>query len=336
MIAGVYIKGDNICLYNENRRFSDLGGLVYRLGLPLLNFLTYERERFDEAFSGIASAFEVPGSELALDMPEFLGEVKQMMAETQRREIYVYFYNLVLYEAIYSGESPQGTVKKPADEFRKLQDFATNQINLLLNFREVISQYPEAEAKNPTTPMELLYLLDEFNREKAFGGYFYLEKPFKAFYGVIKLPEIVELYEIDSIVDLFRFEFVKMIEREIYIKKCKNCDRFFVPNHRQNAEYCDRYVGDTGRRCSKIGAMLRYEQKVASDPVWEVYKRNYRRQNSRTRSKKMTQTEFLQWSEQAAQKRDECLAETLPFDEYAAWLEQGQIRKPRSKPDAAK
>jgi hypothetical protein len=40
--------------------------------------------------------------------------------------------------------------------FCKLQDFAANQINLLLNFREVISQYPEAEAKNPTTPMELL------------------------------------------------------------------------------------------------------------------------------------------------------------------------------------
>ncbi|MDR1560007.1 MAG: DUF6076 domain-containing protein [Clostridiales bacterium] len=336
MIASVYIKGDNIHLYNENRRFSDLGGLVYRLGLPLLHFLTYEQERFDEAFFGIASAFETPDSSRALDKPEFLGEVKRMMAETQQREIYVYFYNLALYEAIYSGESPQGAVKKLADEFRKLQDFATNQINLLLNFREVISQYPEAEAENPTTPMELLYLLDEFNREKAFGGYFYLEKPFKAFYGVIKPPEVVELYEIDSIVDLFRFEFVKMIEREIYIKKCKNCGQFFVPNRRQDAEYCDRFIGDTGKRCSEIGAMLRYERKVASDPVWEVYKRNYRRQNSRTRSKKMTQTEFLQWSEQAAQKRDECLVGTLPFDEYVAWLEQGRIRKPRSKPDAAK
>jgi hypothetical protein len=336
MTASVYIKGDNIHLYNENRLFSDLGGLVYRLGLPLLHFLTYERERFDEAFSGIASAFEAPGSSRALDNPEFLGGVKRMMAETQQREIYVYFYNLALYEAIYNGESPQDTVTRLADEFRRLQDFATNQINLLLNFREVISRYPEAEAKNPTTPMELLYLLDEFNREKAFGGYFYLEKPFKTFYGVTKPPEVVELYEIDSIVDLFRFEFVKMIEREIYIKKCKNCGRFFVPNRRQDAEYCDRYIGDTGKKCSEIGAMLRYEQKVASDPVWEVYKRNYRRQNSRTRSKKMTQTEFLQWSEQAAQKRDECLAGRLPFDEYAAWLEQGRIRKPRSKPDSAK
>jgi hypothetical protein len=45
----------------------------------------------------------------------------------------------------------------------------------------------------------------------------------------------------------------------------------------------------------------------------------------------MTQSEFMAWSDEAAKKRDECLAEELPFDEYAAWLEQGRVRKPRSK-----
>jgi hypothetical protein len=46
----------------------------------------------------------------------------------------------------------------------------------------------------------------------------------------------------------------------------------------------------------------------------------------------MTQTAFLEWSDEAAKKRDECLAENLSFDEYIAWLEQGRIRKPRGKP----
>jgi hypothetical protein len=75
--------------------------------------------------------------------------------------------------------------------------------------------------------------------------------------------------------------------------------------------------------------MRRYEKKVAENPVWEVYKKAYRRFNSRTRTKKMTQTEFLRWSEQAAEKRDECLAGKLSFEEFAAWLEQGRIRKGR-------
>ena len=48
--------------------------------------------------------------------------------------------------------------------------------------------------------------------------------------------------------------------------------------------------------------------------------------------KKMTQAEFLQWSEQASQKRDECLAGELSFDEYIAWLEQGRIRRSKNSP----
>ena len=75
--------------------------------------------------------------------------------------------------------------------------------------------------------------------------------------------------------------------------------------------------------------MLRYEKKVAENPVWEAYKKAYRRFNSRTRAKKMTQSEFMAWSDEAARKRDECLAEALPFEEFVAWLEQGRVRRAR-------
>ena len=94
--------------------------------------------------------------------------------------------------------------------------------------------------------------------------------------------------------------------------------------------FCNRIYGDTQRRCNEIGAMLRYEKKVTENPVWEAYKKAYRRFNSRTRAKKMTQSEFMAWSDEAAKKRDECLAETLPFEEFVAWLEQGRVRKARS------
>ena len=77
-----------------------------------------------------------------------------------------------------------------------------------------------------------------------------------------------------------------MIEHDIFIKKCKNCERFFIPMRRVDAEYCNRIYGDTQKRCNEIGAILRYEKKVAENPVWEAYKKAYRRFNSRTRAKK--------------------------------------------------
>jgi hypothetical protein len=118
-----------------------------------------------------------------------------------------------------------------------------------------------------------------------------------------------------------------MIEQDIYIKKCKNCGRFFLPLRRADAEYCDRLFEDTGRKCREIGATLRYEKKVAENPILEAHKRAYRRLHSRVRHKTMTQEAFRQWSEESIVKRDACLAGTLPFEDFFAWLEQGKKRK---------
>lgn len=83
---------------------------------------------------------------------------------------------------------------------------------------------------------------------------------------------MVELYEIGSLDDLFRFEFVNMVKMMFFIKKCKNCGRFFIPKRRADAEYCERIFTDNGRKCSEIGATLRYEKKVAGNPILEAHK----------------------------------------------------------------
>jgi len=373
MIASAYIKNGHICFYNENRDFINIGGIEYELGKPLLNFLCYEHDRFKEGFSGMAEAFDDEFAHLGAKDPAFRAELKLIMTEMQKDEIYIYFYGQMLMDFIFTFlDSPRKAVKKltdklpeakdklawtvdftwPAsssafievryadkekrlykaamdvialmfDDFKQAQEATKNEIELLLILK--------AKAKvSGTSPMEYLYLLEMLHKEHS-GDFFFLEKPFRSFYGVSKPPEIVELYEIDTIKDLLRFEFVKMIEHDIFIKKCKNCGHFFIPRRRADTEYCHRLFGETGRKCSEIGATLQYEKKVAENPILEAHKKAYRRFNSRTRVKKMTQAEFMQWSEEAAQKRDECLAGSLAFDEFVAWLEQGRVRKARSK-----
>ena len=322
MIASVYIKDGNIHFYNEADSLSGIGGIAYKLGYPLLNFVCYEPERFDDALSTIASAFEIPGAQYGAYAPEFLSGLKEVMSDLQKHELYVYFYTQQLIDAIYSGEPPQETVRRLSEDFRGKLAFIIGEIETLIEIRENFEV---------SSPMEYLYGLD-MAHEESIGGFVYLEKPFTAFYGVTKPPEIVELYEINSLDDLIRFEFIKMIEHDIFIKKCKNCGWFFIPKRRADAEYCERIFGDTNRKCSEVGATLRYEKKVAENPILEAHKTAYRRFNSRTRAKKMSQAEFMQWSEEAAQKRDACLAGELTFNEFVMWLEQGRIRKKRSKP----
>ena len=375
MIASVYIKNGNIHLYSEGSSMSPGVGVAYELGKPLLDFVCYEPQRFIEAFTLFAEAFENEYAHMGAREPEFRSALKGSMAEAQEREIYVSFYYRVFYDFIYAFiDSPRTAVELLTEKFPgaqeklrwaggfewpvppqgkvyadkekrlfraakdavaimyehlcKFQKFAIYEIEVLLHYRK--------EIKVPDNrPVDYIDILDEYNMEK-FGGMYYLEKPFKTFYGRVATKEVEQLYAIDSIEDLFRFEFIKMIENETFIKKCKNCGRFFIPMRRVDAEYCNRFWGDSQRRCNEIGATIQYEKRVAENPVLEAHKKAYRRFNSRTRNKKMTQSEFMAWSDEAARKRDDCLAGRLAFDEFVAWLEQGRIRKGRDGSKAPK
>ena len=270
MIASAYIKDGNIHIYNEQNSFTNIGGFAYRLGMPLLNFVCYEQERFDKAFSLIASAFEVNGAENGRYAPEFLEAVKESMTNFQTSETYVYFYALELHNALYAEElphSPQEIVKQLSEDFRTMKEFVIDEIELLLKFREKFRK-----EEKEISSLQYLYWLDDY-REKANAKNFYLEIPFTAFYGAINPDEVVQLYKIHSILDLFRFEFIKMIENDVYIKKCKNCGHFFIPKRRADAEYCERKFGETGKKCSKVGAMHQYEKRVAGNPILEAHKK---------------------------------------------------------------
>jgi hypothetical protein len=373
MIASVYIKNGNIHFYNEKGSLSGLGGIEYELGRPLLAFVCYEPGRFEEGFTMTAESFDNEYAHVVVKEPDYVSEMKQMMTEFQKHEIYVYFYKQMLMDFIYAFvESPRRAImrleeqiagageklawamdfewpssKSPflevvfyADKEKRLfraakdvvalmhghlcqfQNFITHEIEVLLHYRNEI----EVPADRP---IDYIDILDEYHME-MFKTQYYLEKPFQTFYGRVATGQVEQLYGIETIEDLFRFEFIKMAENRIVIRKCKNCGNFFIPRRRVDTDYCDRAFGDTNRKCSEVGATLRYEQRVAENPVLDAHKKAYRRFNSRTRMKKMTQSEFMAWSEEAAKKRDECLAGELPFDEFVAWLEQGRVRKARN------
>ena len=372
MIASVYIKDGNIHFYNEYMNYSGIGGIAYELGRPLLDFVCYEPEQFNDGFNKIAEAFNNEFAHMGAKDPDFLSEIKMIMDNSQQKGVYLFFYFQMLMDFICTFiDSPRKAVmqlaeKIPAAEnklrwamgiewpdtsplfaegaiyvdkekqlFRAVKDavavmydhlcgfqkFFIHEIEVLLHYRKEI-EVPAGRS------IDYIDILDEYHDIHGYESY-YLEKPFKTFYGRVADGKVEQLYDIDSIKDLFRFEFIKMIEHGIFIKKCKNCERFFIPQRRVDAEYCNRVFSDTQRRCNEIGAMLRYEKKVSENPVWEAYKKAYRRLNSRTRAKKMTLGEFMAWSDEAAKKRDECLVGTLSFDEFVAWLEQGRLRKAR-------
>jgi hypothetical protein len=116
MIASVYIKDGNICLFNESMEFTDLGGVAYELGKPLLDFICYEPERFEDGFNTMAEAFDNDFAHIGAKSPEFISQVKSQLMEAQQKEVYLFFYYQMLMEFIY------GFIESPGDAVTRLAE----------------------------------------------------------------------------------------------------------------------------------------------------------------------------------------------------------------------
>jgi hypothetical protein len=199
--------------------------------------------------------------------------------------------------------------------------------------------YVADEKAAKLTPIQRLYLLDLKRSDN--NEPYYTNNPFKTQFVPLfngeRIPEdisvkdispknleVVEMYEINNMDDLIRFELLKMVSSGVLVKKCANCGQYFVPVGRIDTAYCNRVYknSENQRTCAEIGSMLKYKNKIKDDPVYTAYNKVYKRNNSRVRNKIMSQSDFLSWSEEARRLRDDCYAGKISLDDYKAWLEK--------------
>ena len=231
------------------------------------------------------------------------------------------------YEYVYTWkELLLAATTRRVNKLRKEIDFIVN----------ILSVADEKAAK--LTPMQRLYLLDlERAKSNEENEPFYTNSPFKTRFVPLlndeAVPEnisaedisesnleVVEMYEIDGIDDLIRFELLKMVSSGVLVKKCENCGYYFVPTGRIDTVYCNRLYKDSEKTCAEIGSIKKYKDKVKDNPIYTAYNKAYKRNNSRVRNKKMKQGDFLNWSEEARRFRDECYSGKMSLDDFLDWL----------------
>jgi hypothetical protein len=143
-----------------------------------------------------------------------------------------------------------------------------------------------------------------------------------------KLPNeplvMFEYYQSD-IKGLCYLEFMKLIKKGIFVRKCNNCQKYFINTGRADTLYCDRIVNADRKTCRDVGAMNQYREKVSNDPIMEIYqkyyKKNYARIKYKSESKRMSKQDFEKWSNQAMEMREKAKSGKITFDEFKEWLE---------------
>ena len=126
----------------------------------------------------------------------------------------------------------------------------------------------------------------------------------------------------NTVADMISFSLQACVERSITVRRCKNCGRYFAQTGRVSAEYCDRTPIDGQSSCRAMGAFQQWTLKQADDPVFKVYRREYKRRFAWIKAGRISDSEFYAWSEQAREQKKRCDEGSVTAEDFQRWLKE--------------
>ena len=125
-----------------------------------------------------------------------------------------------------------------------------------------------------------------------------------------------------DIYDLIDFHVRECVKREVKMRVCKNCLRYFAVTGKASTEYCDRVCDSKGRTCREIGAINTWTQRKQGDEVFKEYRREYKKRFARINAGKLTKSAFYAWSEETRRKKEDCDNGTITPEDFSRWLKE--------------
>lgn len=178
-----------------------------------------------------------------------------------------------------------------------------NDINYILNNREKMKQelldifhlFAEYKVKLPTSEVALIY--QAYNQHQKNNLIFNELNPYirnkgndtlDSWKDIIntlpsKLNAPLEFPVCDSLTK-FTMQMVQLlIHNEQSIRKCKNCNRYFVVKYSSLAEYCSRNVDGTSSTCQEYASKKTYKKRQVENALYQVFTTYYNRIYGRIR-----------------------------------------------------
>ena len=139
-------------------------------------------------------------------------------------------------------------------------------------------------------------------------------------YELVEQGSFTDVLHPDDVYDLIDYSVTECIKRQLRMKVCERCGRWFSIN-RNTAEFCNLPVdGKRGRSCREVAAMEKWTESRKDDSIFKEYRREYKRRFAWIRAGRITAEEFYQWSEQARLREADCEKGGVTFESFKEWL----------------
>ena len=141
-------------------------------------------------------------------------------------------------------------------------------------------------------------------------------------FEVIDRKVFAEVLYPRDIYDLIDFHVRECVKREVRMRVCKNCLRYFAVTGKASTEYCGRICDSKGRTCREMGAINTWTQRKQGDEVFKEYRREYKKRFARINAGRLTKSAFYAWSEEARKKKEDCDSGVITPEEFSRWLKE--------------
>lgn len=126
----------------------------------------------------------------------------------------------------------------------------------------------------------------------------------------------------NDIYGLIDFHVRECVRREVRLKVCKDCGRYFAVRGRSSAEYCERVCGEKGRTCKEVGSIALWTKNRSGDEVFKIYRWEYKKRFAWIKAGRIAPGAFYAWSEKAREKKAECGDGIITLEEFGQWLRE--------------
>jgi len=131
--------------------------------------------------------------------------------------------------------------------------------------------------------------------------------------------DIKEVYEIDNFYNLLFLELYWILQEKTYLKKCKNCGKYFITNN-SSVIYCDNVFEDN-KTCREIGASKVFIKNLEKDEAYNLYRKVYKRKQALAKSKGgKYEIEYNLFKHQGKDKKNAYKLKEITKEEFMEWL----------------
>ena len=136
-------------------------------------------------------------------------------------------------------------------------------------------------------------------------------------------------YQIEKASDILEVYRKLIIEKNICVKKCSNCNNFFIAESRTDEKYCNNSSPQNpNKTCKEYGAKKTYRDEIKSTPIKyehnktsQFFRMRINRANTNnTKDKEMYQKKFNTYKENYQKKKEQYQSGKLKEKDFVEWI----------------